>query len=112
MHASHTALPRLSKFRNKAAFLIKKKKKIKRDAQPLSSAAYCQQFTSHHLTFFTFTALYLASSLPTPEGRAGTDWKPSQLFIFCPLPRNTRKVSHHIPYFFVFSLWLMHQSVN
>jgi hypothetical protein len=63
-------------------------------------------------TFFTFTALYLASGLPIPNGREGTDWKPSQRLTFCSLPRNTCKLSHRTPYLFVFSLWLMHQRVN
>lgn len=45
--------------------------------------------TSHHLTSFHFSTLYLASSLLLPEGQAGTVWKtcPS------PLPRNNKCIA-------------------
>ena len=46
------------------------------DPPILPSAAYSQLYTSYHATLFT--SQYLVSNRPLPEGRAGTDWYPSE----------------------------------
>lgn len=53
-----------------------------------------KQSTSHHLTSFHFSTLYVASSLFLPEGQAGTAWET------CP-PRNNKRIAPNYTPLFV-----------
>lgn len=72
MHASHASNPR-------NIFFITRTSQVQNSSQTLTFLCCKLKRSNHlHIHLLHFTTPYLVSSLFQPQGRAGTDWEPSE----------------------------------